>query len=370
MKFMKNEMKAVLAVAKRVVKDKNLGRIALQSTGNMRIHIKCSSADGTLHTYHTITSMDDDLYAFEINPLSLDKYTKTKGGDEEIEFKVNTKSITKVGTKDNFKIFPIEEDLMYHRDDLEVAAHGDGFIEVLKGSDLALKNNKDINSNYLKITSEKALAAEETQIHLFRVGMGLPFNGGYLHKESVSVLAKSLKGELKFGMDNNYLVIFNKNIYYLVKVETKVPFPTFRNMVPLTRDVMFHVNVDEVMECLKNYTKKEVSQVVFTHQGNELTIDPRNPEQLSFHVDIEVTEGSFKQAIFLLDQIKSFFSGYSGLVQVEQQQFRNVYGTIGYLWRIYTTDKTTMISGIEEPDWEKIEAHFREGRIGELTVKK
>jgi hypothetical protein len=366
MKYSKKEMKEVLAIIKRLIKDKKNGIIAIQSKGDMRIHIMGQSVDGHAKTYHTITSLNDESYSFQINPYDLDIHSKSKEG--EIEFTLSENSISLVGGKNTHPIFPFSEDIQFHFDDLKEVENPKTFIEIMKGSDTAMKSNKDLEGSYLKITSEKVLAATRTQIHLFRMDEELPFNSGFLHKDYVSLLAKSIKGDFQLGMLEGYLVFWNKNTYYLIKVEDNILFPSFRNMTPLKRDIGFTIDADQMNESLKDYTKKQVSQVMFTQQGDFLIIDPRNPDCPTHEIEINVAEGNLKKAIFVLDDIKSFFSSYKGIVQLEQQQFKNVYGTIGYLWRIYTKEKLTMISGIEEPDWVKIESYFNQGKIKELSI--
>lgn len=408
MKFKKKEMKDALTVMKRLVKDNKKGKIFVEAKGDMRLYLKAVSDEGTCATYHVITSLNDETYAFSINPYDLDKQLteldnalkkqvkdlKEQGekagldkkeikaeekalreAQEAVEFKVNSKSITLVGGKSNFKVTPIEEDLHFYFEELTEAKHPESFINMLKEAETALKKNKDLNTSYLKITSEKALAAEEKQIHFFRVEEELPFKGGYLHKDNVSILAKSIKGSFQMGMKDDQFVLYHNDVYYLVKLENNIQFPSFRSMIPLNRDIAFRINCDEVNELLTQFKKTKeknshVTEILLSQQGNVLIFDPRNPEYPILEMPIVVVEGSMKRAIFENEILRSFFGAYQGEIQVEQQQFKNVYGVHGYMWRIYTPEKLTMISGIEEPDWEVIEQHFKEGTIKELVHEK
>lgn len=368
MKFMSKDMKDVLTIIKRMCKDKKVGKMVLQARGDMRIYIKGISDEGNAFTYHAIPSLDDEEFSIVVNPYDLD--THVKGKNEEREFKLTKTTMTLVGSKASYKIKQSEEDIQFYLSEMKDVVNSAHLIQILKGSETALKKNKEVATSYLKLTSEKGMTASETQLHLFRVGEMLPFEEAFIHKDNVSLLAKSLKGEIKIAVDGDFFVLLNQDHYFLVKLEKNPQFPTLRNISPIKRDFSFTVDATEMNVLLKNYTTK-VSEIMLEQDGDSLSMNPRNPDFPTQNIPVIFHEGKLRKAIFALDVFKSFFFGYEGEVKIEQQQFKNVYGTVGYLWRVYTPDKLTMMTGIEEPDWEKIETFFREGRIKELSpVKK
>lgn len=404
MKFKRKEMTDALTVIKRLIKDKKNGKISIQAKNDSRIYIKSNSEDEKCIVYHVITSLSEEIYSFSLNPYELDAALKQidertkreikafvstleKNGEDkksirakekelkeelnEIEFKLNQKSISHQETKNNIKIGSSEEDSQFYFDEeqLKELKEPEKFIQILKETNTVISKAKNINNSYLKITGEKALAAEEKQVHLFRVGEELPFKGGYLYKDYISLLATSVKKEFKVGIQEGFFIINNNGVYYLVKIEEKVQFPSFRNMKPIENEFSFSIDVSEAIDILSNY-KKETPDLVITQDGGQLVFDPRNEEFPTSRINIKNVKGNFKKAIFDTTVLKSFFSGYEGEVPIEHQKFKNVYGELGYLWRIYTPEKLTMIAGIKEPEWEEIETHFKNGTIKELLLSK
>lgn len=373
MKFNNKEMVNVLTIVKRIVsketKTKKAGHIHLQAKGDMRIHIKGMSADNGCYSYHTIASLDDDIFSFLLNPYELEEVLKTKGVTETT-FTVQDNTLQLVGGKATFSIQPNEEDISFYYDGSLVSSKdASGFLNLLKEATTAMKKSKEVSASYLKLTTEKALAVEERQIHMFRVNENLPFAGGYVHRSGISFLATSIKGDFQMGIKGNYWVLLNKDVYYLVKIEKKIQFPSLRNMTPLQRDAKFSIDADVVNKQLKTY-KKPVSRLLMNQDGPTLLFHPREEGYEAEAVPIEVLEGYLDRAIFDLDTLKSFFQGYTGKVTVEQVQFKNVYGTLGYMWRIYTPEKLTMTAGIDEPNWTELDQAFKSGNIKRFVEEK
>lgn len=368
MKFAKTDLKNTTVILKRLVKDKKQGRVIFQTKGDNILHIEAKNEDESLISYHKIDLIDEEPqeFGFHVNPYEIDGILKTK--EKEIEFKVNQKSITQVGTKNNIKVEPFDGDIEYKFDEVSFVNFEDSknFIEILKETNSAIKKSKDLNTSYMKITSEKALAAEEKQVHLFRIAEAFPFKGGYVHKDIVSVLSSSLKGDLRHAMYDKMLLIADKKGYYMVKFEKNVIFPNFRAMDVLKEQVTFTVDANEFNETLKNY-KSKVKEIE-VEQINEKTIqlDPRHEEFEKLEVEINEITGEFGKVVFEAEVLKNFFKGYDEKVKVEQQQFKNVFGEEGYLWKIYTTGKSTMSAGIGEPPYEFIELAFKEGNITQV----
>jgi hypothetical protein len=354
-KIIKKELKDVITIVKRFIKDKENGRIFIQSDQDGTIKIQAFTKQ--IISLHVIEQLDDEDFAFLVNPYEMEPLLK--GRDKELEFHVKEESLF-LG-ESSISIQPHQKKTLVPFRNLSEFNDGAIFLDVLKEADSLLFDSMQACTSYLKMTPKKALATEPKRIHYYRIDELFGFREAYFHKDVVNVLTKVLKGPLKHGMFKNAFVLQDGDKhYYLLKIDEKVSFPVLRNMRPLELVSVFEVNAKNFNELAANY-KKKVKEIAFSDKDGYMIIDPRNeefePGKLpikSKEVNEKITKGNFGNVVFETSTIKGLFMGYDDTVNVEHYRFENSYGQEGYMWRITTTDKITMAAGITEPNWDAL----------------
>lgn len=355
MKIIKKELKDVVAIVKRFIKDKENGRIFIQSDQDGTIKIQAFTKQ--IISLHVLQQLDEEDFAFLVNPYELEPLLK--GRDKELEFEVKDdflflgEQYVPIQTHGKKTLVPFQNLTEFQNEQI--------FLDVLKEADSVLFDSMQTCTSYLKITPKKALATEPKRIHFYRMDEQFGFKEACLHKDVVTVLTKVLKGPLKHGMFKNAFVLQDgEKHYYLLKIDQKVSFPMLRHMKPLELVSVFEVNATTFNELTANY-KKKVKEIAFSDKKGYMEIDPRNEEFetsslpiQSKHTDEKITKGNFGEVVFESSTIKGLFMGYQGMVNIEHYRFENSYGQEGYMWRITTTDKITMAAGITEPKWDEL----------------
>lgn len=355
MKIIKKELKDVVAIVKRFIKDKENGRIFIQSDQDGTIKIQAFTKQ--IISLHVLQQLDDEDFAFLVNPHLLE--TLLKGRDKELEFHVEGdqlflgENFIPIQTHGKKTLVPFQNLTPFQNEQI--------FLDVLKEADNLLFDSMQTCTSYLKVTPKKALATEPKRIHFYRMDEAFGFKEACFHKDVVGVLTKILKGPLKHGMFKNAFVLQDgEKHYYLLKIDEKISFPILRNMKPLELVSVFEVNATKFNELTANY-KKKVKEIAFSDRDGYMEIDPRNeefePSALPIQskgVNEKITKGNFGEVVFESGTIKGLFMGYDDTVNVEHYRFENSYGQEGYMWRITTTDKITMAAGITEPKWDEL----------------
>lgn len=354
MEVLKKDLKDFITIAKRFSKQKETLKVFVQVEEEdlyMQVGIK---GFALISKFKVENVEENDLKTFEAKVYEFE--TLLKGRDKMVSFEYEDKKL-KIGEasievefkeKISLKIPSISKSFN----------EPERFVEILKEADSLLVESEQACTSYLKFNQKNALIAEPKRIHYYRWSEELGLEQMYMHKDFVSILAKSLnkKGALNYipGNKSKMAIIQDNKYFFVVNLESKVNFPDLNKIIANSKAIgHVSLNSDEVFEVIKKY-KKEVNMVEFELEDDYIKIDSRNEESGVSKIEILGKSGIFHNALFEKDAIKGLFGSYDGKINLELVKFKNVYGEEAYQWRVITSNKIIMIAGIEEPNWDEI----------------
>lgn len=408
--FVSEDLKKALTIVKRIYKDKKIAKLYISSQGDMRYQLCGKNEDGSMYIYTEMLTEDVESFNIECNPYELEFFAKMKKEVIELE---HTKDhyLVRKGDKNKVAYLESKKDIHYYNKDLKEVDKPELLLKIFQSASVALKSANDYFTSFVKMNDQRAVIALPKEIHSIMVRHELPFELGYLHRSMVDFIVKSVKKDFKMGMDGNYLVIKTDDFYFLADVKKPVDFPNLKNILrPTSHRYSFEVDPNELQDAIKDL-KKEVNRLVFTMENGKMKIDPRHEGYEPRYVSINLVKGEFEKTIFDTQCVKSLIDYYvkeeekpkkgkkkkeeefdlfsmtgtqaSGeaewlndikidnkdTVKIEKYTIKNRKEKDGFIWRLDTLEKQTYIAGIEEPDFDKLEKYYLEGRLDELMSK-
>ena len=330
----------------------------------------------------------------EEKPKKAKKKAKaTKKKLEHMIFKLNQKSIREERTKTSFKVEPVtwqEEvftDLWSESNELpkkeempeykfsSIAPTPWGyvqeeelFLQIMKESYDTIKDNTDIRTLYMALRSGKSMVTEERRTQLYRLGEHFPFETLYIHKDALQVISTTIKkGDIIHKRTMHGVFFRHKEFLFQVFDDQKTVFPNLRKVV--TKKEVFHFDVEGtvVQEAIKKYTAKVVS-VVCQFTEDKMIIIPNNPEFETKEIPISNVEGTPIECKFPNNVFKGFFGSFENKITIAHIEYRNVKQKDGYLWRIYTPEQLSVMSGISRLNFELLEKLHKEGKLSKIST--
>ena len=353
MKLIKKELKDMIAITKRffATKEKPTAKIVIQ-TGEDSIKVQCNSKQ--LIGYFELTKLEDEMFSITVNPFELEKIIKGRGPHFEAIFEkmhvVDPESKAQV-SYENY-----DPTIRFAFEPMRPFNQGDNFVRILKETEDLFDASDYEGSQYMQIKPSIALAVGQKRIHKYSFNEQFYPEIAHVHGDAISVLSKSLKGEMEHSIYKGCLVIQNKNAYYILNSNKKVNYPNLRKMAREKQPLFtFKVDASLVNESLKGIKKMNLIEITFLN--NLMRIDFRSEEQEPIDIPIKEVSGHVQKTIFEFDTLKQFFASYDTLVKVENQRYKNILGDLGFLWWSNEPEKMVMVAGVTEPDykseWEK-----------------
>ncbi|QST02838.1 hypothetical protein IMZ31_20015 (plasmid) [Pontibacillus sp. ALD_SL1] len=356
----RSELKKVLAVFKRATKK---GMMVLEVTSDGVLHLEIQNDESTCTLSTNLPVNGSDPFHITADPRTLYKWAEKKGEEEEQDtfgFSLGKHALMCETGVYKGKTTPVE-----FRDEPTIGYHADTaplkdpglFLSLLKDASRMLKKHPNPHVSYLKVTNEKGMIVEPQHMLVVRLVEEFPFQGTHIHKDVVGILSTSLTLSATIGIDRDYVILKDKGIYYRLKKRDKVPYQSLRKLQKEQDGYAFTIDADLVKKETKPYTK-DCPDLLITRDGDELVVDPRDEEYPVLRFPVTWEHGELHKALFEKETFINLFHAFDGQVTVTEKPFRNIYEAKGYLWEIYTPQKSAMITGITEPDYERIQEEY------------
>ena len=368
MRVIKKELKEAVTAIKRLSTPKTKGeaKLTIQHAHDIegdesKFYIKASNQD--VNIFFEMKNVDNVSVSVTVNPYDLE--TLLKGKDKELEFELldAKKEMVLKGESKGISYEPFEGEAKNNLKGLVPLKDPDRFVLILKEAESVFCESHIQSSTYLELTPLSARALEPRRIQYYRFEETFEFEKGFLHQNAVKFLSKTLKGPTSQKMFGDFLVFQNGNGYFAVKLHKHIFVPDFSEIERKEECYSFKVNGEEMNKRLKTFTKN-VKEIEITLENQQLILNPRDEKFETQRIDVTEVKGEFQPVVFETNTFKGLFLGYEQDVLVRHQLFGNKppknekapdegEEENGYMWWIYGAEKTMMIAGILEPDYEK-----------------
>lgn len=411
LRFISSELNAALTIIKRIYKDKKVAQLYICSQGEYKYELYGKNEDGSMKIYMEIPTEDTEYFKIECNPFELSDFGKFK--KEEINLIHANGFLVREGTKDKIPYKEAEVETKYYNDDTEPVKDHETLIKILKSAEITLKAAKEYNTEFMRLDGELGIVTLPKELHFYKVRTQFPFKVAFLHKTAISFIAKTIKKEFSIGIDDDgdYLVIKYENFFFKVHIKKPVIFPNLKLQRVTRKKYVMNLEPNDFLEAIKEYKAKDVSRIKMTYDKDLglLELDPRVEGYDKAYVKARIEEGEFEMTIFDLDVLKSLFTFYEEKKKKEKKKTKEeekeeedlfsqtswmmdedvdwlndiptekvegvkieALGFIvagqkeGVVWQLETIDKKTWVGGVIEPDFEKLDKYYAEGRLKEL----
>lgn len=331
--------------------EKSTAKIVIQ-TAEHHIKVKCNAKQ--IIGYFEMTKTDEENCSVALNPFEFEKLIKGKGAHFDVDFQEGM--VVAKETKEKVACESYDKDVYFEFEEWRDFNNSESFIALLKETSDLYEESAYEGTQYLLINNSSATAVGDKRVHKYNFNEDFYPSLSFIHGKAITLLSKTLKGDLAHSVYKGCLTIQNKNAFFILNSNKRVAYPDLRKMVR-EREPRFTFKIDAtlVTEAIKSFKKLKLIEITFTE--NALHFNPRSEEYEPLTFPIFDVTGRPRTTVFDFETIKQFVASYDGILKVEHQRFKNIAGEEGFLWWSYEPHKMVMVAGVTEPDyqaeWEK-----------------